>query len=146
MEDTRTCNEYDLEPVSYCPKCYSLRIGFIPGVDDSDYCMDCGCPDVVRGSIFDWEKLYEERYGHKFVLNRKSFEGHPIWSLSIKDLRKRVLASPYCMDIIRDIYPEWNRYGSLIDIVFLFFDNVIQDRLLSKLKKTLILRQRNGKL
>jgi len=30
--------------------------------------------------------------------------------------------------------------------VFLFFDNVVNDRLLSKLKKVLIARQRNGQL
>jgi len=146
MGNTQDHNEYDLEPVSYCPKCYSLKIGYIPGVDDSDYCMDCGCLDVVRGNIYEWEKLYEDRYGHKYVTRSKNLEGHPIWNLSIKDLRRKVLKSPYCMDIIRDIYPEWNHYGSLIDIVFLFFDRVVNDRLLSKLKKTLIYRQREGKL
>ena len=86
MENTQDHNEYDLEPVSYCPKCYSLKIGYIPGVEDSDYCMDCGCVDVVRGNIYEWEQLYEERYGHKFVTGRKSFEGHPLWNLPIKDL------------------------------------------------------------
>lgn len=146
MENTQCQNEYDLEPVSYCPKCYSLKIGYIPGVEDSDYCMDCGCLDVVTGNIYDWEKLYEGRYGHKYVNKRLSYEGHPIWNLPIKDLRKKVLESPQCMNIIRDIYPEWNHYGSLIDVVFLFFDNVVKDRKLSKLKKNLIIRQRNGNL
>ena len=147
MKDTQQSqNEYDLEPVSYCPKCYSLKIGYIPGVEDSDYCMDCGCLDVVRGNIFEWEKLYEDRYGHKFVTSNKSLEGHPLWKLSIKDLRKKVLESPHCMDIIREVYPRWNHYGSLIDVVFLFFDNIVKDKLLPKLKKILINRYKEGRL
>lgn len=38
--------EYNSEPVRYCPRCYSLRIGYIRGVADSDYCMECGCSDI----------------------------------------------------------------------------------------------------
>lgn len=146
MKNTQDRTEYDLEPVSYCPKCYSLKIGYIPGVEGSDYCMDCGCVDVVTGNIYDWEKLYEDRYGHKYVTGRKSFEGHPLWNLPLKDLRRKMLESQYCMDIIRDVYPDWNHHGKLIDMVFLFFDNVIKDKLLSKLKKTMIIRYREGKL
>lgn len=146
MNNTPDHNEYDLEPVSYCPKCYSLKIGYIPDVEDSDYCMDCGCLDVVTGSIFEWEKLYEKRYGHKYVVKRKSYEGNPIWNLSVKDLRRKLLQSPYCIDIIKEVCPEWNHYGKLVDTVFLFFDYVVAKKLLPKLKKTLIIRQQNGKL
>lgn len=146
MENTQNHNEYDLEPVSYCPKCYSLKIGYIPGVDDSDYCMDCGCMDVARGNIFEWEKLYENRYGHKFITQRKSYEGHPIWSYSIKDLRRTLLESPHCWEIIREIYPNWNHHVSLIDTVFLFFDQIIRDKMLTRLKKIMITRQRNKAL
>lgn len=146
MNNTQNLNEYDLEPVSYCPKCYSLKIGYIPDVEDSDYCMDCGCVDVVKGSIFEWEKLYESRYGHKYVNTNKTLEGHPLWNLPLKDLRSKVLESKYCMDIIRDVYPRWKHYGSLTDVVFLFFDRVVNDRLLPKLKKILVTRQREGRL
>lgn len=146
MKNTINHDEYDLEPVSYCPKCYSLKIGYIPGVEDSDYCMDCGCVDIVKGNIYEWEKLYEDRYGHKYVVSRKSFEGHPIWNLPIKDLRKKVLESPYCKEIIKDVYPNWKHYGNPVDTVYLFIDTVLKDRLLPKLKKTLITRYRNGKL
>lgn len=146
MKDTQANNEYDLEPVSYCPKCYSLKIGYIPGVDDSDYCMNCGCIDVVRGNIFEWEKLYETRYGHKYVVPRKSYEGHPLWNLSVKDLRKTVLESSYWQEIIQEVYPDWKHYGNIVDTVYLFFDKVIGDRLLPRLKKILINRQRDKKL
>jgi len=146
MKNTQDLNEFDLEPVSYCPKCYSLKIGYIPGVDDSDYCMDCGCVDIARCQIQDWEKLYEDRYGHKYVVKRNSFEGHPLWNLSVKDLRKKLLESPYYREIIREVYPNWNYYGKAVDTIFLFFDNVVNDRLLPKLKKAMILRQRNKEL
>ena len=146
MKDTQDFNEYDLEPVSYCPKCYSLKIGYIPGVDDSDYCMDCGCIDVARGTIFEWEKLYEDRYGHKYITSRKNIEGHPIWKLSVKDLRRMLLDSSYCRNIMRSVYPNWKQQGTIVDAVFLFFDNVIHDKMLSKLKKIMIERQRAGKL
>lgn len=146
MKNTQNHNEYDLEPVSYCPKCYSLKIGYIPGVDDSDYCMDCGCVDVVRGNIFEWEELYKDRYGHKFIEDRKSLEGHPLWKLSIRDLRNKLLESSYCMEIIHEIYPDWKPGIRLVDTVFLFFDNIINDRLMPKLKKIMITRQREGRL
>lgn len=34
---------YNSEPVHYCPRCLSLRIMRIIGIDDLDYCDDCGC-------------------------------------------------------------------------------------------------------
>lgn len=146
MKNTINHDEYDLEPVSYCPKCYSLKIGYIPGVEDSDYCMDCGCVDIARGNIYEWEKLYERRYGHKYVTERKNYEGHPIWNLPLKSLREKVLGSPYYKDIIKDVYPAWSHYGNVVDTVYLFFDNVLKDKLLTKLKRVMVLRYRNGKL
>lgn len=146
MESTTNHNEYDLEPVSYCPKCYSLKIGYIPGVEDSDYCMDCGCLDVARGNIFEWEKLYEERYGHKYVVKRQSYEGHPIWGLSIKDLKKMLSESPYYQEIIKEVFPTWRYYGKPVETVYLFFDHVIKTKSLPKLKKVMITRQREGRL
>lgn len=144
MKDTQNHDEYDLEPVSYCPKCYSLKIGYVPGAENMEYCMDCGCLDIALANIYDWERLYEERYGHKFVVKRNKDEGHPIWKLSAKDLRTKVLESPYYKDIIKGIYPDWKYDGHIVDVVFLFMDNIIKDGLLPKLKKLLIARQREG--
>ena len=146
MKSTPNPEEYDLEPVSYCPKCYSLKIGYVPGMEDMEYCMDCGCMDIATASIFEWEKLYEDRFGHKYVVKRNKFEGHPIWNLSMKDLRRKVLESPYYKDIIRQIYPDWSHFSNPVDTVFLFFDNLLKDRLLPKLKKILIAREREGNL
>jgi len=144
MNNTTNHDEYDLEPVSYCPKCYSLKIGYVPGTDDMEYCMDCGCLDIVTANIYDWEKLYEDRYGHKYVVKRNKFEGHPFWNLSAKDLRRKVLESPYWKDIIHDVYPDWKYNGNIVDVVFLFIDTVIKDRFIPRLKKVMINRQRRN--
>lgn len=146
MSNTLNHEEYDSEPVSYCPKCYSLKIGYVPGTEDMEYCMDCGCLDIVTTNIYEWEKLYEARYGHKFIVKRNRDEEHPIWKLSIKDLRTKVLESFYYKEIILEIYPDWNYFANPVSTVFLFMDNVMKDRLLPKLKKTMIARQREGRL
>lgn len=146
MENTQQVNEYDLEPVSYCPKCYSLKIGYIPGIEDSDYCMECGCLDVVTGNIFDWERLYENRYGHKYVKKTKRTEGHPVWNLSPNDLRKMLVESRYSRDIIKEIYPDWNIKGSIVDTVYLFIDEILKDGYLPRLKKIMIARYQCGML
>ena len=146
MNNTQNHNEFDLEPVSYCPKCYSLKIGYVPGVEGMEYCMDCGCLDIASTDIYEWEKLYEERYGHKFVTQKSSVEGHPIWNLRLKDLRTKVLESPYYKDIIREVYPDWKYYSNPVDTVFLFFDSVVKDGLLPKLKRVMVVRDREGTL
>jgi hypothetical protein len=40
---------------------------YIPRVEDSEYCDKCGATDVETCSIEEWEKLYEKKYGHKFL-------------------------------------------------------------------------------
>lgn len=54
-------DKYDEIPVFYCNRCLSLKIM----QDDvlGDYCPDCGSLDVREASIFDWKRLYVEKYG-----------------------------------------------------------------------------------
>lgn len=33
---------YNSEPIYYCPRCLSLKIMRVPGVDGLDYCDECG--------------------------------------------------------------------------------------------------------
>ena len=33
------------------------------------FCDDCGNTDIIEGNIFDWEELYELKYGHKYIKN-----------------------------------------------------------------------------
>lgn len=60
-------NYYNSEPVFYCKNCLSLKVRDIPNVEDSDYCDECGSTDIEKNSIEEWEKLYENRYGHKYL-------------------------------------------------------------------------------
>ena len=62
--DNLTIEDYNDEPVHYCKQCLSLKIKIVGGFD---FCDDCGDTDIASTSIEEWEKLYEERYGHKFL-------------------------------------------------------------------------------
>lgn len=59
-------NEYNKEPVFYCKHCLSLKIRTVSGMD---YCDNCSATDVECCNIEDWENLYTQRYGHKFLDN-----------------------------------------------------------------------------
>lgn len=57
--------EYNKESVYYCSKCLSLAVRAID--ENNCYCDKCGCTDINKDSIENWEKLYIERYGKPFV-------------------------------------------------------------------------------
>jgi len=44
-----------------------LNIRNIPGMEDSDYCDECGSTDIGECSIEEWETLYKNRYGHRYL-------------------------------------------------------------------------------
>lgn len=58
---------YNEEPVFYCKRCLSLRIMNIPKVEDSDFCDTCNGTDIGQATIEEWEKMYEEKYHHKYL-------------------------------------------------------------------------------
>lgn len=60
-------NNYDKIPVLYCRHCLSIKVRNIPVMEDSDYCDDCGSTDIGECSIKEWETLYKNRYGHKYL-------------------------------------------------------------------------------
>ena len=60
-------NYYDEEPVFYCRNCLSLKIRNIPSIDHSEFCDDCGSTDIEQCTIEEWEKMYIEKYGHKYL-------------------------------------------------------------------------------
>ena len=53
--------EYDKEPVYYCPRCLSLEIK--ADINTFDRLK------MLATSIFEWERMYEARYGFKFLEN-----------------------------------------------------------------------------
>ena len=60
-------NDYNSEPVYYCKHCLSLRVRNVPGMSDSDYCDDCCSTDIAQCNIEEWENMYVQKYGHKFI-------------------------------------------------------------------------------
>lgn len=64
------------EPVTYCKTCLSIHIKTVEFKDteqEVDYCIPCSNTDLGEAHISEWEDLYEERYGDKF-LNKKKEE------------------------------------------------------------------------
>lgn len=58
-------SNYDFIPVFYCKTCLSLKIMTID--DFGDYCDECGGTDIEQTDIETWEKMYQEKYGVKFL-------------------------------------------------------------------------------
>lgn len=63
--ETYTKEDFNNEPVFYCTKCLSLKIRFLE--DMGDFCDKCGSTNISQSSIEDWEILYENKYGKKFI-------------------------------------------------------------------------------
>ena len=59
--------EYNNEPVYYCRNCLSLMVRGIGESSEFDYCDDCGSTQILCSSISDWEMIYKNRYGYKFL-------------------------------------------------------------------------------
>lgn len=134
----RKLTDYDSEPVKYCPRCYSLRIGSIEGADDSDYCMDCGCSEVASASISEWEGLYEGRYGRRFVERNLDPERSRVYGLTLDGLKRELCLSPLWREIIHIMYPSFPGWLMKADSVILFFDKVLRDSRLGELKEVLV--------
>lgn len=66
-EKTNKIIEYNKEPVFYCKRCLSLKIMNIPCIEDSDFCDSCNGTDIAQASIEEWEKLYIEKYHHRYL-------------------------------------------------------------------------------
>ena len=64
MEEKQNYNE---EPIFYCKSCLSLKIRSVPNMEDSEFCDECSSTDIGQCSIEEWEKMYIERYGHRYL-------------------------------------------------------------------------------
>lgn len=56
--------DYNNELVFYCKACLSLKIRY---TNKLNYCDKCGSTDIAQCSIEDWERLYENKYGFKYL-------------------------------------------------------------------------------
>lgn len=136
MPKTKDCNNYDSEPVTYCARCYSLKIKH-EDVLDLDCCADCGSTDILETSIDDWEKKYERRYRHKFVQKEEDPKKTYIFKLSIEQLKTKVYQSERWRDIIKAIYPHFPGGYGKADSIILFFDTLFRQNRLDDLRLTL---------
>lgn len=130
-------SEYDLEPVVYCSKCYSLKIKYIDTVD-SDCCMDCGCSDTLTTDIHTWEKLYEERYGHKFVEKSNDPRKTYIFRVPLEEVKRRTYKHPLLKEIIHKLYPRFPEGLTKEESVLMLFDKLAKDNRLDELKFLLL--------
>tara|TARA_R110000803_G_scaffold129900_1_gene197291 strand:- start:1007 stop:1357 length:351 start_codon:yes stop_codon:yes gene_type:complete len=79
LENMKNEENYDSEKVSYCKTCLSLglKIITIPSTDNKEdteitYCVPCGNTEIeVAQDIFEWEDMYAEKYGDKFLERNK---------------------------------------------------------------------------
>lgn len=129
--------EYDEEPVMYCAKCYSLNIVH-EDVIDSDCCGRCGCTDFKTSSIEEWERLYKERYGHKFVENSHDLRKSPVFMLSMDRLKTMVYKDECWKKLCKMLYSAFPDGLSRADSVVLLFAKLIQDNRLDDLRIELI--------
>ncbi len=137
MPTEKEINDYDSEPVRYCARCYSLKVKYDETLD-FEYCGDCGCSDIAEGSIEEWEKKYEGRYGSKFAVKNKDPKKSFIFSLSIEQLKTKIYQSEKWREIIKSMYPHFPGGYSKIDSLLLFFNTVLTQNRLDELKLLLL--------
>lgn len=133
MHEHVPSEDYNSEPVKYCSKCYSLKIGYEDTIG-SEYCMDCGCSDTMETSIEEWENLYTRRYGNSYIDKKADIRKSPIFQMSIESLKLKIYDSPAWEKIIRHLYPGFPRGLSRADSVILFFNHLIKDGRLNDLR------------
>lgn len=136
MSDEIKSNEYDLEPVKYCSRCCSLKIKYDEYIDD-DYCVDCGCTDIVEAPITEWEKVYERRYGHKFTEKETPTKNVSVYKMSIFELKKALASTEIWRTVINRMYPKIPTKLNKVDAIFLLFDKAIKDNRMTELRDIL---------
>ena len=125
--------DYDEEPVQYCAKCYSLRITH-DDTTDSDICSVCGSTDIATTTIDRWEKLYENRYGHKFVDRSNDPRDSIYFKMSIAKLKTKLYYSKYLQPILYTLYPNFPQGLNKSESVIMLFDQLSKDNRIDELR------------
>lgn len=65
------------EPVKFCSLCLSLAVKIVEVNKDNDmdekeidYCSCCGQTSISEAHITEWEDMYEEKYGQRFITKK----------------------------------------------------------------------------
>lgn len=125
--------EYDAEPVVYCARCYSLNIKYEEAID-SDCCGECGCTDTITSTFEEWDRLYQARYGKKFVEEQSNIRNSPVFKMSITKLKEKVFKNPYWRVIISKLYPKFPGGLGKADSLILLFDKLSKDNKIDDLR------------
>lgn len=59
--------KYNKEPVYYCKKCLSLKIGYVAVLEGSEYCEDCNSTNIGKAPIEEWDKMFFNKYGYHYL-------------------------------------------------------------------------------
>ena len=59
--------EYNKEPIYYCKKCLSLKIGYVAVLEGSEYCEDCNSTNIEKAPIEEWDKMFFKKYGYHYL-------------------------------------------------------------------------------
>lgn len=62
-------DSFELEDVCYCDKCCSLAIRSVGGYS---YCDQCGSTELKETNIFNWEQIYKQKYGKRYIEQHES--------------------------------------------------------------------------
>ena len=136
MSEQEKLNEYDAEPIFYCATCLSLKVKHEEAID-SDCCGECGSTNIAESTVEEWEKKYEKKYGHKYTEKTNDIRKSPIFQLSFSKLMAKVSDYPKWENIVREIYNCFPRGLSKSDSIVLFFDKLIKDNKLDRLREIL---------
>jgi hypothetical protein len=126
-------NNYDLEPVEYCAKCYSLKIKHEDAID-ADCCMECGSTEIASASIDEWERLYQRRYGHKYVERNNDPRKSIYFQMPISKLKTKLYKSELLNAIIYHLYPDFPQGLSRENKIILLFDKIAKDNKIDDLR------------
>ena len=136
MSEQNVINDYDSEPVYYCATCLSLNIKHEETID-SDCCGDCGNTTIQEATFEEWERKYQKKYGHKFAEKNDDIRNSPVFKMSFSKLMKKVADSPKWEQIIKEIYGYFPKGLSKADSIVVFFDKLIKDNKLDRLREIL---------
>ena len=137
MSQKEKVNDYDSEPIVFCAKCFSPKIKHEDSID-IDYCGDCGCSDVREASVYEWESLYERKYGHKYVVKGTDPKKNPVFKLSMSELMDRLCNLKQWKNIIHYLYPRFPGGYGKVDSIVLLFDKLVKDNRLDDLRMKLM--------
>lgn len=79
LEKMKLKPNYDSEKIHYCKTCLSIALKTVtipsPGnKEDAEitYCLHCGNTETeVAQDIYEWQDIYEEKYGEKFLTEKR---------------------------------------------------------------------------